>query len=305
MTLHPQSQAFLDQRRQENAPAWQDVELGDARQLFDELPFFGVFEDVGSVADESIAGVPVRIYKPTTDGPLDVIVYFHGGGWVLGSIKSHDAVCRRLANHSGAAVVSVDYRRPPEDPFPAAIEDCFTVCDVLSMDHASYGLSEKIVVAGDSAGGNLSAAVSLMAANRGGPHLRGQVLIYPVLDSSCSGKSYGDYAIGYGLTRDTMKWFWRNYVGDNDSPSRTNPIASPSHCEDLSAMPPTHVLIAEYDVLKSEGEAFIKRLEDAGVPTTVQHCRGMLHGFVHFAGSFDEAIPATIELAAKCRQMFD
>ena len=168
MTLHPQSQKFLDDIAAANAPNWPDMELDEARSVFDGLPFFGEPPEVAEVIDQEIAGVPVRIYKPAdlppklAKKPLDVIVYFHGGGWVLGSIESHDVLCRRLANAACAAVVSVDYRRPPEDPFPAAVEDCFTVCDVLANDHSSYGLSDRMMVAGDSAGGNLSVAVALM-----------------------------------------------------------------------------------------------------------------------------------------------
>ena len=305
MTLHPQSQAFLDERAKEGAPAWQDMPLDDARQIFDNLPFFGEVLDLAEVTDSEIAGVPVRIYKPSTEGTLDVIVFFHGGGWVLGGIESHDALCRRVAEYSGAAVVSVEYRKPPEDPFPAAVEDCFTVCDVLSMDHASFGFSKKMVVAGDSAGGNLSAAVSLMAAQRGGPEIAGQVLIYPVLDGSLSGESYEQLATGYGLTRDTMAWFWDQYTGSMESAARTNPLASPANAEELSGLPATHMLTVEYDVLRTECETFAQKLRDAGVKVSTQHCDGMLHGFIHFAGPFDDAIPATREVAEKCRELLD
>ncbi len=312
MTLHPQSQAFLDAMAAANGPNWPDMELGEARRAFDGLPFFGDPPEVGDVSDHQITGIAVRIYKPINAAvgdaagrDLDAIVYFHGGGWVLGSIESHDVLCRRLANLSGAAVVSVDYRRPPEDPFPAAVEDCYTVCDVLSLDHASYGISNRMVVAGDSAGGNLCVAVGLMSRERGGPPLQGQVLIYPVLDGSMSGESYEQFAIGYGLTRDTMAWFWKNYTGDSESTSRSNPLASPMNAKDLSGLPAAHVLIAQYDVLKSECEIFAKRLVDAGVPTTTEHSAGMLHGFIHFAEPFDDALPATKEIAKRCRQFLD
>ncbi|MGB7346258.1 MAG: alpha/beta hydrolase, partial [Pirellulaceae bacterium] len=215
MTLDPQSQAFLAAVAEANAPQWYERELADARKVFNTLPLFGDPPDVAEVVDENIAGVAVRIYKPDGDRKsAGIVVFFHGGGWVLGSIESHDVLCRRLAIASGASVVSVDYRQPPEDPFPAAIEDCFTVCDVLSMDHASHGIGGPMLVAGDSAGGNLAAAVCMMSRNRGGPELAGQVLIYPVLDGSMSGQTYQDYADGFGLTAKTMQWFWQNYTGD-------------------------------------------------------------------------------------------
>ncbi|NND97049.1 MAG: alpha/beta hydrolase, partial [Pirellulaceae bacterium] len=260
MPLHPQSKTFLDAIAEANAPAWFEMELSDARRVFDTMPFFGQPPAVADISDYPIAGVPVRLYRPELNKKHDVIVYFHGGGWVLGSVDSHDVVCRRLALAAGAAVVSVDYRRPPEDPFPAAIEDCFTVCDVLAMDHESFGLSGRMMVAGDSAGGNLSVAVSLMARDRGGPSLAGQMLIYPVIDSAMSGESYQTYGDGFGLTRETMAWFWNNYAGDPTSASRSHPRASPAHEKDLSGLPDTHVLTAEFDVLRSEAELFADRL---------------------------------------------
>ena len=156
MPLHPQSIAFIEAARLAAAPAWYDMPVDEAKKTFSELQFFGDGPEVDSVRDESVAGVPVRIYHVNQKHPRDVIVYFHGGGWVLGDLETHDSLCRRLAQAADATVVSVQYRNPPEHPFPAASEDCFTVCDVLALDHASFGVSNRMVVAGDSAGGNLA-----------------------------------------------------------------------------------------------------------------------------------------------------
>ena len=302
MTLHPQSKAYLDAAAKANAPGWSEMPLDEARRVFDNLPLFGDPPNVADVSDHTIAGVNVRIYKPTANKELDVIVYFHGGGWVLGSIESHDVVCRRLANASGSAVVSVGYRQPPEDPFPAAVEDCYTVCDVLALDRDTFGFSDRMLVAGDSAGGNLALSVSLMARDRGGPTLAGQMLIYPMLDGSMSGESYETFADGFGLTRKTMTWFWRNYTGDSDSPSRSHPLAS-LLAADLSGLPAAHVVIAEYDVLASECRALVRRLAEANVATTSQLCEGMLHGFLHFTDPFDDAVPTLETVAKRCHEM--
>lgn len=305
MPIHPQCKAFLASLREAGRPAWNEMPLDEARRTFNELPVFGDRVEVDNVADETIAGVPVRIYHVDRSRPRDVIVYFHGGGWVLGGLESHDALCRRLAKAADATVVNVEYRNPPESPFPAAAEDCFTVCDVLSVDHASYAVTDRIVVAGDSAGGNLAVAVSLMARQRGGPQLAGQVLIYPVLDATMASESYQRFATDHGLTADVMSWFWELYAGAGPNSSRQNPLASPAAADDLSGLPPTHMLLAEYDVLRDEGQAFAERLIAADVPTTVKQYEGMLHGFVHFAALFDEAAVATQELAMRRRELVD
>lgn len=302
VTLHPQCEAFLNAVAAADRPPWQDMEVNEAREIFDSLPVFGEVVELPSVEDASVANVPVRIFKPDTSQPLDVLVYFHGGGWVLGGVHSHDALCRRLAKHAGVAVVSVDYRRPPESPFPAAIDDCYAVCEAIASGNSEAGLTQKVVVAGDSAGGNLSAAVSLRARDESVQwfrNLAGQVLIYPVLDSSTSSSTYEEYAEGFGLTRATMQWFWCQYLGSESEVASHNPYASPMHSDDLSGLPRTHVLIAQYDVLRAEAEEFVRRLKVAGVETTVEVAEGMLHGYIHFAGAFDEAAPATERLAQK------
>jgi acetyl esterase len=304
MPLHPQSKAFIASIREAGRPPWNEMPLAEAREIFDSLDVLGDAPEVDNVADEPIAGVPTRIYHVNPDQPRNLIVYFHGGGWVLGGLDSHDSVCRRLALAADASVVSVGYRNPPEHPFPAAAEDCFTVCDVLAVDHRSFSLANRMVLVGDSAGGNLAVAVSLMSRQRGAPRLSGQVLVYPVLDSRMSTDSYRAYAEDHGLTAEMMSWFWEMYTGDASSGARSDPLASPAAVEDLSGLPPTHILLAEYDVLCDEGRQFAARLAAAGVTTTVSQYDGMLHGFVHFADLFDDAVLATQEVATRCREMF-
>jgi len=304
MALHPQSKAFLEALEASGAPAWPDMPLEEARQTFDQLPVFGDVLEVGKVVDCEIAGIQVRIYHPPNPSEpfAGTLVYFHGGGWVLGGLDSHDALCRRLTIAAAMPVMSVDYRRPPEAPFPAAAEDCFTVCDALTIEHRQLGLGPKLIIAGDSAGGNLAVAVSLQARLRGGPSFLGQILIYPVLDASMSTESYREFAEGYGLTAASMAWFWQQYAGDRDSSSRRNPLASPTAASDLDGLPASLVIVAEYDVLRDEGIQFARRMSDAGVPTTLEHCDGMLHGFVHFAALFDEATVVTEQIGRQCRQ---
>ena len=303
MTLHPQSAAFLAAVEQSDRPSWPEMPLEEARKVFDRLDVFGEAVEVDNVRDDVLAGVPVRIYHVNESQPRNVVVFFHGGGWVLGSIDSHDAVCRRLAKEADVSIVSVGYRQPPESMFPAAVEDCFTVCDVLAHDYDSFKVTDQMVLAGDSAGGNLAAAVSLMASRRGGPALCGQVLIYPVLDASMSTDSYRRFAADYGLTAEVMRWFWENYTGDVGSPARQSPLASLSVLNDVSEFPPTHIVLAEYDVLYDECRTFADKLIESDVPTTVTEFPGMLHGFYHFASAFDDAAKANIDIAKRCKEM--
>lgn len=221
---------------------------------------------------------PLRIYRPAGTGPYGAVVFFHGGGFVNGSIETHDYICRAITNASGAMVVSVDYRRPPEDQFPAAPEDCFAATRWVSEQAGAIGVDQtRIAVAGDSAGGNLAAVVALMARDRRGPELRLQVLLYPVIDAAIDTPSYEANATGYLLTRDAMRWLWDHYLPSPEAGQ--DPYASPIRAADLSGVAPALVITAEYDPLRDEGEAYAARLRSAGVP--VEHFRfdGMIHGF--------------------------
>jgi acetyl esterase len=230
-----------------------------------------------------------------------VLVYFHGGGWVIGNPDTHDNLCKALANRSSARVVSVDYRLAPEHRFPAAPEDCYAATCWVAERGAEIGVDgARLAVAGDSAGGNLATVVALMARDRGGPRLRHQVLIYPVTDCDFDTPSYRDNAEGYLLTRDAMRWFWDHYLPDPDL--RTNPYAAPLRAEKLAGLPPATVLTAEYDPLRDEGEAYAARLREAGVPVEATRHHGQIHGFVQLLDVFDAARRAVDELGLALRR---
>ena len=246
---------------------------------------------VAAVRDDASPGpagdVPIRTYRDSDAGP-GCLVYFHGGGWVIGGIDSHDETCRLLAKHAGVGVVSVDYRLAPETRFPGAAEDCYAALEAVAANAASYGAdASKICVGGDSAGGNLAAAVSLMARDRRGPAIRFQLLIYPVTDANFERPSYVDNAEGYFLTSRAMQWFWDHYVPD--VAHRTAAYAAPLLADDLSGLPPALVQTAEYDPLRDEGEAYAAALEAAGNDVLCTRYDGLIHGFF---GMQDAVAPA-------------
>jgi acetyl esterase len=259
----------------------------DLRQTYGALSAFSVKDEVASVSDRSIPGpggdIPVRVYAPAgaTGGEvLPVLVWFHGGGWVIGDIESSDPTVRTLANATGSVVVSVDYRLAPEHPFPAGLEDALAaVCWVVD-NAAELGVDAgRLAVGGDSAGGNLAAAVAQELCATG-PEIRFQLLVYPVTDLHMNTVSYEDNAEGYFLTKETMVWFRGHYVGD-DVDIREDPRVSPLLAHDgvFAELPPALVITAEFDPLRDEGEAYGERLRAAGVDATVTRYDGMIHGF--------------------------
>lgn len=240
-------------------------------------------EPVHAVRDLAVPGpggtINVRLYHPSAAQDLPLVVFFHGGGFVICDLETHDPLCRSLARASGCAVASVEYRLAPETRFPGPLEDCYAATRWLA-DHArDIGVdAARLAVCGDSAGGNLAAAVALLARDRGGPNLRHQALIYPVTDLGCDSASSRELAVGYMLTRDMMRWFAECYLGD---PSRAaDPLASPLKATDLAGLPPATVITAEFDPLRDEGEAYAARLRAAGVPVVARRYLGMLHGFL-------------------------
>jgi acetyl esterase len=249
----------------------------------------------------------VRIYwpqaPPAEADTLPLVVYFHGGGWVICDLDTHDETCRTLANGSGAVVVSVDYRLAPEDRFPAAAEDAYAAT-VWAAEHAAElgADASRVGVAGDSAGGNLAAVVPLMARDRGGPPLRFQLLIYPVTDVSPNRNDYAsksDNGTGYFLTIEHMEWYRDKYLPEGDDGSA--PYISPVCAADFAGLPPALVITAEYDPLRDEGEAYARRLNEAGVPADVERCAGMFHGFFGLAMVLDGARAANERAAAALR----
>jgi acetyl esterase len=265
---------------------------------------------VASVRELSIPGpeTPIRIRAYTPDGtpPFPVLVYYHGGGWVVGSLDTHAAICRALADAASCVVVSVDYRLAPEHPFPAAVEDCLAATQWTAANAALLdGDPDRVAIGGDSAGGNLAAAVAQAARDRGGPHLVHQLLIYPVTNHAFDTDSYAENAEGYGLTRAEMEWFWDHYL-DSELDGR-NPYASPLRARTLDGLPPATVFSAGFDPLRDEGIAYAERLDRAGVDTRHYHYEGAIHGF--FGMLVDPDLPqareAVAEAATALRASFD
>ena len=232
-------------------------------------------EPVAKVADRPISGpggsIPIRVYAPGGAGPFPLLMFFHGGGWVLGDLESHDAVCRMLTNQAGCVTVSVDYRLAPEAKFPAAAEDCYAATKWAAANAGAIDAdSSRVAIAGDSAGGNLAAVVALMARDRGGPRLVYQLLIYPAIDPASDAPSQRENATGYLLTHADMVWFWDHYL---DSPRDVaNPYANPLKAKSLAGLPPAMVVTAGFDPLRDEGEDYSAALKEAGVPTTLPAC---------------------------------
>lgn len=261
-------------------------------------------EAVARVEDTTVPGlavdVPVRVYTPTGTGPFPVLLYIHGGGWVIGSRDSHDDLCRSLCHRAGVVVVSVEYRRAPEQKFPAALDDCYAALRWCAAGAGGVGDGTRLTVAGDSAGGNLSAAVCLLARDRGGPPIRLQALIYPVTNHNFDTASYHEFAEGYGLMRAGMIHFWNSYLGKPED--GRNPYASPLQATDLRGLPPALIQTAHYDVLRDDGEAYAARLQRAGVPVRCTRYLAMNHGFVQFAGSYEHGRVAVQEIADALRR---
>jgi acetyl esterase len=228
-------------------------------------------------------------------------VFFHGGGFVVGDIDTHDATCRGLAKAAHCIVVSVDYRLAPEHPFPAAPEDCYAATVWVADNAASLGGDgARLAVGGDSAGGNLAAVVALMARDRGGPALAHQLLIYPVIDHNFDTASYVENGRGYLLSREMMMWFWGLYL--EDASDGSNPYASPIRAEDLSGLAAATIISAEFDPLRDEGEAYARRLGDADVAVTARRYDGMVHGFFAMTAVLDRAREAVAFAAAELRR---
>lgn len=303
--LDPQSEAFVAALAESDSPGFHELPPAEARRAFANLaPLFGAGPEDVLVEDKKISeSIPIRIYKPAGErsDQLPAIIYFHGGGWVLGNIETHDALCRRLCSQARAAVISVDYRLAPEHPYPAPLNDCFTATTYIHQHAQQMGLdSDRIVVAGDSAGGNLAAAVALKARDESGPPLLAQVLIYPALNSDGDSASYSSFANGYGLTKEGMQWFWEQYLDDRGASA----YASPAKATSLEGLPATLLVTAQYDVLRDEGEAYAQRLEKAGVQVWQRRYDGVVHGFVHFAGAFDRGQQALAEIADELKRLF-
>jgi len=267
-------------------------------------------EPVARVENRSVPGpdgpVPVRIYWPQTapPAPLPALVYFHGGGWVICDLDTHDPTCRAITNNVGCVVMSVDYRLAPEHKFPAAAEDAYTATLWAAGNATDLGVdATRIAVGGDSAGGNLTAAVALMARDRHAPELVFQLMVYPVTDIvAMDTPSHRDNGEGYFLTTAAMEWYRRQYL--TDLSEAAHPYASPLHADDLSGLPPALVITAELDPLRDEGEAYASRLLASGVPAVASRYDGVFHGFFSLGTLLDAAKQANEEAYAALREAF-
>jgi|SRR5437763_3337025 len=297
MPVDPQVQVLLDQMAAMDAPGLGTQSVEETRQMMEQFATMGgPGPDVDSVENRTVPGpagdIPVRVYRPTAgDEAQPVLVWIHGGGFVIGSLDGSDITCRELATKAGVVVVSVDYRLAPEAPFPAPVDDCMAALSWVA-EHAGElgGDPTRIAVGGDSAGGNLAAVVSLLAAQQGRPQLRFQLLVYPAVDLLMTYPSINENGTGYLLTKESMEWFMGHYFsGEEKDPKHTK--ASPLYADelDLAKLPPALIITAEYDPLRDEGEAYGKRLEQAGVPVTVTRYAGQIHGFFGMTGMLDGA----------------
>ena len=262
----------------------------------------------GSIEDRLLPGpggdLPVRIYTPEGTGPFPVLMYYHGGGFVICNLDTHETICRLLSSQSGAIVISVDYRLAPEYKFPAAVEDCLAATR-WAAEHAAEinGDAARIAVSGDSAGGNLAAVVALRCRDEGGPDLRGQLLVYPITDHYEPGtESYEANADGYFLTKLGMQWFLDHYLPG--SADVGHPHVAPLRAADLSGLPPAFVITAEYDPLRDEGDRYAERLQEAGVDTMHLSCAGMIHGFYGNVRLIDRAGEVIAESCRWLREVF-
>ncbi len=309
---HPTAQELIALADAAPVPGNNGLTPTGARDRFEQLTADLSVEPVETVETYPIPGpeanpegIPVRVYEPTADPPYPLLVYYHGGGFTVGSLDTHDNVCAALTNRADCLTVSVDYRLAPEHPFPAALEDCYAAlewaadfADDLDAD------ADRLAVAGDSAGGTLSAAVALMARDLDGPDLVHQGLIYPATASSATHEfpSYEENAEGYFLEMDAMEWYYDNYI---QSPVHAqNPYASPLVADDLADLPPATVITAGFDPLRDEGRAYAERLADAGVDTDHLHYEEMIHGFVSLPEFIPRGADATDDLAERLAEAF-
>ena len=308
MPLDPQMQKIMDATLALGLPPIERMTVEQAREnMRQRTPALGPVQEVKVVEEHHVpvanGTIGLRLYRPSDTRPLPALVFYHGGGWVIGDLYTHDGVCRAIANAAGCAVASVDYRLAPERKYPAAFEDSYAALVWLASQASALGIDvARLAVGGDSAGGNLAAAVALAARDRRGPRLALQLLIYPVTAHDFDTASYRENGEGYMLTREGMKWFWSHYLAKPEDGRQ--PYASPLLANDVSGVAPALVITAEYDPLRDEGEAYAKRLAEAGVPVTVSRYPGLVHGFIRMINVLDPAKRAVEEVAAALRKAF-
>ena len=307
MAVHPQVQAVLDAAAAAGARPYETMSVAEARDSARaSIALSGALQEVAHVEHLAIPGpggdLAVRVYAPAGKAPLPALVYYHGSGWVIHDLDTYDPVCRAMANGTGCVVVAVDYRKAPEHPFPAALDDCWATLRWTVDNAQRLGIDpRRIGIGGDSAGGNLAAVTAIRARDEGGPALACQLLIYPATDAACDTPSYTANAAGYLIGVDTMHWFWNHYLGDWPDPA--DPRVSPLRAPDLADLPPTLVVTAEYDPLRDDGRLFAERLRAAGVPVTHTDYAGMVHGFLRMHGVLDTTEELRQEIGAWVRSV--
>lgn len=308
--LHPEINGLLQEMGSAPMPTFSSLSPEGGREFIKGMfPEPEEPEPVGHIMDLSVTNddIPVRVYVPEREGPYSVLVYYHGGGWVLGDLDTYDATCRALTNEADSMVVSVDYRLAPEHKFPTPLEDCykatqwvFDTAETLQVD------TNNVAIGGDSSGGNLAAAVAQLARDRDGPSFTHQSLIYPVTDHSFDTTSYEENAKGYLLTKDDMEWFWDHYLR-NDIDGK-NPYASPLRAQSLKDLPPATVITCGFDPLRDEGAAYASELEAAGVDVRHVNFDACIHGIAQFLIEPMDLTPSRElidEVAADLRRSFE
>ena len=309
VTLDPDAAAVYKAFQEAGRPAYETLTAPEARGYYlaarlvsnPEPPALQSVEPLSIPAPHG--AIPARVYTPKTlrktDGRAPCLVFFHGGGWVIGDLETHDVVCRKLADEGELIVISVDYRLAPEHKFPSAVDDAIAATKWIADNAARLGIdAARLMVGGDSAGGNLAAVVSLAARDGDGPEIAGQVLIYPATDFSMTHPSHSEPETSILLTHSVIKWFANHYMGDAD---RNDWRASPARAETLAGLPPAYVLTAGADPLRDEGDEYAARLKAAGVPVTYRHFPGQFHGFFTMGKLLPQANVAASAIASWLR----
>jgi acetyl esterase len=287
MGIEPVTRAFVESLNAQKGPALYEIPVADGRAAFTRLQAVPVTKLPADIEDRTLPVGPkgqvgIRIIRPKGAAqPLPPVVYTHGAGWVFGDKDIYDRLMRDLANGANAAIVFVDFSRSPEAKYPTAIEESYAVAKHVAEHGKEMGLDpSRLAVAGDSVGGNMTTALTMLAKQRGGPHIGCQVLFYPVCNAKFDTASYKQFAAGHFLTLEAMKWFWNQYMPDDAR--RNEPTASPLQAtpEQLKGLPPALVINGEFDVLRDEGEAYAHKLIEAGVEVTAVRFHGTIHDFV-------------------------
>lgn len=305
MALDPMTQQILEMMKQ-SPLCVPPFTVANAR-VTDDMPMPFPKAEIAEVRDLTLSAggrsLPARLYHPIPGERLPVLVFFHGGGWVSGNIETHDPLCRAIAEEGAIAVLSVDYPRAPEAPFPEPLNAAHAAVVAVAEGQAGEGVDpSRIAVGGDSAGGNLAAAVALLARDKG-PAIAHQTLLYPVIDTDFGNGSYTESGADFFLTGPMMRWFWEQYVGV-DGVASPDPLAAPIRAASLAGLPPATIVTAEHDPLRDEGEAYAEKLEEAGVPVTLRRADGMIHGFASMVGVLPASGEAIRLAATELRQTF-